>query len=282
MGSHATTSTPRPAQTSRHDHRLLFALVILGVIVAASVAAPLISPYSPIDPRPEESLLGPRWSHPAGTDLFGRDVMCRLLWGGRQSLAAAAVAVLLAVIPGTLLGLVSAHAGNPWDSALMRLVDVLLAFPALLLALAIIAWLGAGLGSATLAVGLAGIPRFARVMRSDALRLKSQPFVEAARAVGCTGWRTVWRHLLPNVTGSLLSLAALEAGMALLSIGGLGFLGLGSQPPNPEWGRMLAEGRLLLRTAPWVATFPGLAITVTVLATNLLADAVQERYLLRP
>ena len=257
--------------------RFLTAVVLLCLITGSALTAPLLTSYAPTEPQPVDSLLAPNWSHLAGTDLFGRDIWSRLLWGGRRSLAAAAVAVVLALLPGAVLGITSAQIGGRVDSFLMRIIDVLLAFPSLLLALTLIAWLGPGLFSAALAVGIAGIPRFARVMHADALRIKSRAYIEAAHAVGCSTSRIVWRHLLPNVAGSLLVLTALELGYALLNISGLSFLGLGAQPPSAEWGLMLAEGRGLLRIAPWVATFPGLAITLTVLAMNLLTDAIQDR-----
>jgi len=158
----------------------------------------------------------------------------------------------------------------------MRIVDVLLAFPSLLLALTIIAMLGPGLISASLAVGLAGIPRFARVVRAGALSVRSELFIEAARVVGCRPWRILLRHVAPNVRGIIIPLASLELGYALLNIGALSFLGLGAPPPTPEWGAMLAEGRALLRNAPWIATAPGLAITLSVLAFNLLGDALRD------
>ena len=280
-GIHSIGGVPRQTGHSWFSFRLLAASVLLCLVAGSALAAPLLTSYDPIEPQPVDSLLAPNRSHFAGTDLFGRDVWSRLLWGGRRSLAGAAVALVLAILPGTLLGITSAQVGGRWDSLLMRIVDVLLAFPGLLLALTLIAWLGPGLLSAALAVGLAGIPRFARVMRSDALRIKSRPYIEAARAMGCSTFRIVWRHLFPNVADSLLVLAALELGYALLNISGLSFLGLGAQPPSPEWGLMLAEGRGLLRTAPWVAIFPGLAITLTVLALNLLTDAIQDRIALR-
>jgi peptide/nickel transport system permease protein len=277
-GVNTTLSThPSPPRRKQHSARFIFALALILLIIGAALAAPLLTPFDPTQPRPTESLQAPSAKHLAGADLFGRDVFGRTLWGGRQSLAAAAIALSLAIAPGALLGIISAQIGGRWDAILMRVVDVLLAFPGLLLALTFIAWLGPGLLSAAVAVGLAGIPRFARVMRADALRIRSREYIEAAYAVGCTTWRIVWRHLLPNVIDSLLVLAALELGFALLNISGLSFLGLGAQPPTAEWGLMLAEGRGLLRTAPWVATFPGLAITLTVLALNLLADVIQDR-----
>jgi peptide/nickel transport system permease protein len=168
------------------------------------------------------------------------------------------------------------YAGGHVDAFLMRVVDVLLAFPSLLLALAIVAVLGPGLTSVTLAVGLAGIPRFARVVRAGAARVRAEPFIEAAEVVGSRPERILLRHIVPNIRGIFISLSSLELGYALLNIGALSFLGLGARPPIPEWGAMLAEGRALLRHAPWVATAPGLVITLCVLAFNLLGDALRD------
>jgi ABC-type dipeptide/oligopeptide/nickel transport system permease subunit len=266
---------PRPR--ALHQNPATWAgLTLLLLMIGLSLAAPHLSPYDPVATAPADQLLPPSLAHPAGTDLFGRDVWSRLLWGGRLSLGAGVLVVALAALPGTLVGLLAGYAGGRLDSLLMRIVDVLLAFPSLLLALTLVALLGPGLVSAALAVGLAGIPRFARVVRAGALGMRSEPFIEAARAVGCRPGRILLRHVAPNVQGIVIPLSALELGYALLNIGALSFLGLGAQPPTPEWGAMLAEGRVLLRHAPWIVTAPGLAITLSVLAFNFLGDALRD------
>lgn len=281
------THRPRPIPTLRriqipqpralHQNPATWAgVVLLLAVVGLSLAAPSLARFDPVATAPADQLLPPSLTHPAGTDLFGRDVWSRLLWGGRRSLGAGVLAVALAMLPGSLLGLLSGYAGGKIDSLLMRIVDVLLAFPSLLLALTIVALLGPGLVSATLAVGLAGIPRFARVVRAGALGLRSAPFIEAARVVGCRPGRILLHHMAPNVRSIIIPLSSLELGYALLNIGALSFLGLGAHPPTPEWGAMLAEGRALLRHAPWIATAPGLAITTSVLAFNLLGDALRD------
>jgi peptide/nickel transport system permease protein len=267
--------TPRPRALRQNPAAWLSAL-LLAAVVGLSLAAPLLAPYSPTAADPANQLLPPSLAHPAGTDLFGRDVWSRLLWGGRLSLAAGILAVTLAALPGSLLGLLAGYSGGWLDALLMRLVDMLLAFPSLLLALALVAWLGPGLVSAALAVGLAGLPRFARLIRAATLGVRSELYIEAARVVGCRPERILLHHVAPNVRGVIIVLGSLELGYALLNIGALSFLGLGAQPPTPEWGAMLAEGRGLLRDAPWVATAPGLAITLTVLAFNLLGDALRD------
>lgn len=250
--------------------------LLLLVIAGLSMAAPLVAPYDPTATAPADQLQPPSLNHLAGTDLFGRDVWSRVLWGGRMSLGAGALAVALAVLPGSLLGLMAGYRGGRVDGLVMRLVDVLLAFPGLLLALSLVAVLGPGLLGVALAVGLAGIPRFARLVRAGASGLRAEAYVEAAHVVGCGPARIVLRHVAPNVVPIIIPLVTLELGYALLTIGALSFLGLGAQPPTPEWGAMLAEGRLVLRHAPWVSAAPGLAITLSVLALNLLGDALRD------
>lgn len=260
----------------RHNPAAWFGIALLLAVAGLSLAAPGLAPYDPVATAPADQLQPPSLNHLAGTDLFGRDVWSRLLWGGQLSLGAGMSAVALAVIPGSLLGLLAGYAGGQLDSFLMRVVDVLLAFPSLLLALTIVTLLGPGLVSVILAVGLAGIPRFARLVRAGALGVRSELFIEAARVVGCRPGRILLRHVAPNVQSIIIPLSALELGYALLNISALSFLGLGAQPPTPEWGAMLAEGRTLLRHAPWVTAAPGLAITLSVLAFNLLGDALRE------
>jgi len=250
-------------------------LLLLG-IVGLAVIGPLLTPYSPIATMPADQLLPPSLLHPAGTDQFGRDVWSRVMWGGRLSLGAGGLAVALAVLPGSLLGLLAGYAGNRVDAIIMRIVDVLLAFPSLLLALTLMAVFGPGLVSAALAVGVAGIPRFTRVVRAGVLRVRSALFVESATALGLGPGRILFRHILPHVVDIIVVLGSLELGYALLNIGALGFLGLGAKPPAPEWGMMLAEGRGYLRYAPWLTVFPGMAITFSVLALNLVGDALRD------
>jgi len=273
---HSVRCWPRIWCALRTDPRAWSAGLLLLAVAASTACAPLLAPYDPLATAPALQLLPPGFDHPAGTDLLGRDVWSRLLWGGRLSLAGGVAATVLAALPGTLIGLLSAYAGGRVDTALMRTVDVLLAFPSLLLALTIVAWLGPGLASAVLAVGLAGIPRFARVARASALIVRAEPFIEAARVVGSRPARIVLRHIAPNVWDTVVVLGSLELGYSLMSIGALSFLGLGAQAPAPEWGLMLAEGRAFLRAAPWITTSPGLAIALCVLAFNVLGDALRD------
>jgi peptide/nickel transport system permease protein len=211
-----------------------------------------------------------------GTDALGRDVLARLLWGGRWTLGMGLISLTVAVGLGLPTGLLAGTFGNWIEVVLMRVVDALLAFPGLLLAMAVVALMGRGLVAVAVAVGLAAAPAYARVARSAVLEVRVQPYVEAARAVGCSEGRIIARHVLPNAAAPLLAFAATQLGWVLLNGAALNFLGLGVQPGTPEWGAMLADGRGYLRQAPWASTFPGLALTLTVLAANLVGDGLQE------
>jgi ABC-type dipeptide/oligopeptide/nickel transport system permease subunit len=250
-------------------------LVGLGAVFAAGLA-----PAGPMVADTSQTLLSPGQGRPLGTDLLGRDVLARILWGSRWTLGMGGVALAVAVGLGLPTGLIAGTFGGWVEALLMRLVDALLAFPGLLLAMAVIALLGPGMGSVAVAVGVTAAPAYARVTRSAALEVRGQPYVEAARAVGCTEWRIMVRHIVPNAAAPLLAFAAAQLGWVLLNGAALSFLGLGAPPGTPEWGAMLAEGRGYLRDAPWVSTFPGLALTLTILAANLVGDGVQES--LRP
>jgi peptide/nickel transport system permease protein len=211
-----------------------------------------------------------------GTDLLGRDVLARLLWGGRWTLGMGLAALAVAVGLGLPTGLVAGTFGGWIETALMRLVDALLAFPSLLLAMAVVALLGPGARSVALAVGLAAAPAYARVARSATLQMRTRPYVEAARAVGCSERHILVRHILPNAAPPLLAFAVTQLGWVLLNGAALNFLGLGAPPGAPEWGAMLADGRGYVRDAPWASVFSGLALTLTVLAANLIGDGLQE------
>jgi peptide/nickel transport system permease protein len=267
---------PPPRRHLRTNLTALLALTYLAILATAMTAAPLLTPYDPLDMAPGEQFLAPTWTHPAGTDLFGRDVASRLLYGGRLSLGIGALAVAIALLPGTMLGLIAGYYGRRADRIIGWLVDVMLSFPSILLALTIIAVLGPGVSNVVVAVGIAGIPNYTRLVRAQVLSVRRQPYVRAAITIGCTNLRILLRHILPNIFGPLLVLATLDVGWAILNASALSFLGLGIQPPLPEWGAMLNEGRGYLRNAPWVTAAPGLAIAFTVLAVNLLGDALRD------
>lgn len=258
-------------------------LVALAWLVLAGLGAglaPFLAPAGPLVADTSHTLLPPGPGGALGTDLLGRDVLARLLWGGRWTLGMGLVALMVTVGLGLPIGLVAGLFGGRVEAVLMRLVDVLLAFPGLLLAMALVALLGPGMGSVAIAVGLAASSAYARVARSAVLEVRAQPYIEAARAVGCSEWRVLVYHILPNAAAPLVAFAATQLGWVLLNGAALNFLGLGAPPGTPEWGAMLAEGRGYLRDASWVSAFPGLALTLTVLAANLVGDGLQEA--LRP
>jgi ABC-type dipeptide/oligopeptide/nickel transport system permease subunit len=249
---------------------------VLLLIILAALAAPLISPYDPIKTNQRLSLQAPSLAHLMGTDRFGRDILSRVVWGGQTSLPIGLVAVAIGALIGISVGLLAGYYGGWTDAVSMRIVDLLLAFPGILLALAIIAILGGGLTNLMIAVGIASIPEYVRITRGTVLSAKEREYVLAARVIGCRGPVIMVRHILPNVTAPLIVLATLGMAAAIITGSALSFLGLGIKPPTPEWGNMLAEGREFLQHAPWVAFFPGAAIMLTVLSINLFGDGLRD------
>jgi peptide/nickel transport system permease protein len=259
----------------RHPGARFGALVAL-VFALAAVLAPWVAPYDPEAIALGANLQSPSPGHPFGTDSLGRDVLSRTIWGARISLTIGFVSVGLAMLGGVPLGALAAWRGGWPDRLVMRAVDVLLSFPTLLLAIVVITIFGPGLGNAMLAIGVAQVPLYARLTRAAILRVKVLNFIEAARASGVGEWRLLLRHVLPNCLAPLLVQSTLMFATAILSAAYLGFLGLGAQPPTPEWGTMLAKARDFLRTAPHISIFPGLTIMVTVLSLNLLGDGLRD------
>ncbi len=251
-------------------------LVLMGCAILSAVLAPWLAPYPPAEIHLDAQLAPPTADHPLGADFFGRDIASRLLYGGRATLAVAGAAVALGATVGTAIGLVAAISGRWLGQLWVGLIDLLLAFPALLLALVVVALLGPGPRAQAVAVGVAGIPLYARLTRSVALTLRQTLFVDAARALGAGPWHVLRHHLLPGVVAPLLALITVNAGTAILSVAALGFLGLGIAPPQAEWGLMLFEGRQYLAVAPWASLAPGLAITLTVLGVTLLGDTLTK------
>jgi peptide/nickel transport system permease protein len=250
--------------------------VIFGLFVFMALAAPLLTPYDPIRLNVVESLEPPSARHWLGTDQFGRDVLARVIYGARVSMAMGVVAVTISVVLGSALGLVSGYYRGTVDLLVMRLVDVMLAFPGILLALVIIAVLGPNLGSAMIAVGVSGMPLFVRVVRSSTLTVRALQYVEAAQAAGSGDARVLLRHVLPNVLTPVIVLVTLGIPAAIVAGAALSFLGLGVKPPTPDWGEMLSKGRAFMGTAWWLSTFPGLAIAAIVLAINRFGDGLRD------
>ncbi len=251
-----------------------FYLVILLVAVAAF--ANRLSPYDPIHVTPDSALQPPGGKYPLGTDPLGRDILSRLIHGARISLRIGLVSVGIAAVLGTTLGLLAGFYGRWLDLVVMRMIDLMLAFPNILLALAIIAILGPSIFNLMIAVGISATPGYARLVRGSVLSAKEHTYVEAAIAVGCPDSLIIWRHILPNVLAPVIILSTLGMAGAILTGAALSFLGLGVQPPTPEWGTMLSDGRNYLRKAWWITTFPGLAIMITVLSINMLGDGLRD------
>ena len=251
-------------------------LFLIGCLLVLAAIGPIVSPYNPLAPDPINRLKGPSWAHPFGTDSLGRDIVSRVIYGSRISIVIGLIAVSIALIPGTILGLLAGFYGRRLDEPIMRFMDVMLAFPAILLAIFITAILGPSLLNTMIAVGIVYIPHYARIVRSAVLSLKEQEFVQAVRSIGGTNLRIIALHILPNTIPPIIVYATLGMGTAVLQAAALGFLGLGAQPPTPEWGAMLSEGRQYIQNAPHVAAFPGLAILALVLGFNLFGDGLRD------
>jgi peptide/nickel transport system permease protein len=261
----------------RRDRMAMVALFVLTLLLLIAYVVPLVIAIDPYQQSLRDSLLPPGTAgHALGTDHFGRDVLLRLIDGGRVSLSVGIFAVVISASIGGLIGLVAGYFGGWTDRILMRLIDVKLAFPGILLALVIVTVLGTGLEKVMIAVGIGGIPRFARVVRGSVLNTKNELYVEAARSIGAADLRIMFVHLVPQVLGPAITIATFGLATAILSIASLSFLGLGAQPPTAEWGLMLSEARKYLRVAWWLSVFPGLAIVMVVLSVNLLGDAVRD------
>jgi peptide/nickel transport system permease protein len=250
--------------------------LVVALFVALAALAPALAPYEPLRGRLDERLLPPSAGHWFGTDELGRDVLSRVLYGARISLQIQVAAVGLALVLGTALGVVAGYVGRWPDMLIMRIVDIMMAFPGIFLALAIIAALGTGLGNVIIASAIFLVPQFARVIRGSVLTLKEKEFVEAARALGEADVPIIVRYLLPNSLAPIIVQTSLRMATVLLTASGLSFLGLGVQPPSPEWGAMLSNARAYMITAPHVATVPGLAIMLVVLGFNLLGDGLRD------
>jgi ABC-type dipeptide/oligopeptide/nickel transport system permease subunit len=250
--------------------------IVLAVLVVAATVAPLVAPYDWNETDVGMRLEAPSLAHFFGTDLHGRDVFSRVIAGGRYSISLGVATVLLSVMLGSLIGIFLGFIGGRIDAWGCRFLDVLLGFPAIVLAIMIVSVLGVGLVNVVIAVALAGVPRFARVVRGAVLVVREQLYVEAARALGASPLRIMARELLPNVMPTLVVLGTLDLGNAILSTATLSFLGLGAQPPTPEWGAMLSSGREFMRYAPWMMFFPGFALFLVVMSVNLIGDRISQ------
>jgi len=252
-------------------------VMILALLVATALLAPALAPHDPARQNLDSDLLTYSSAHPLGTDKLGRDILSRTIYGGRVSLLVGVATVAISLSIGLAIGSLSGYLGGWLDHLLMRLVDILLAFPGMLLAIAFTAVLGPGLDHVILALCLIGWTGYARLVRGEILALREREFVHAAQALGCKPSRVILRHLLPNLLSPLLIQATFGLAAAIIAEGSLSFLGLGVEPPTPSWGSMLSEGRQFFLVAPHLTTYPGLAIMLSVLGLNLVGDGLQER-----
>jgi peptide/nickel transport system permease protein len=273
----AKVRTPREIiwRQYKRNKGALIGTALLATIVLAAILAPMLAPYAP-DDQLADSRLSPSLDYPLGTDVFGRDILSRVLFGGRLSLVVGIISVGIGLGAGIVFGLPAGYYGRRVDSAVMMATDIMLSFPGILLAMGIIAILGRDLTNVMIAVGISSIPAYTRLIRSSVLSAKTLVYVEAAQVVGANGRRIMFRHLLPNVFGPVVVLGTLSIATAILSAAGLSYLGLGAQPPTPEWGAMVSDGRQYLRAAWWIGTMPGIAIMITVMAINLIGDGLRD------
>jgi peptide/nickel transport system permease protein len=259
-----------------HNPTAAIASLLLIAIVLIAVLDETLASEGPNDIDVGERLQSPSWAHPFGTDDLGRDILSRIILGASVSLKVGFLAVGFALVVGTLIGLLAGYYGRWVDDVLMRFMDMLFAFPAVLLAIAVLAVRGPGSGNTALAIGIVYTPIFARVTRASVLGVREEVYVRASRSVGASDWRILTRHILPNAAPPIIVQTSISLAFAVLAEAALSFLGLGTQPPDPSWGLMLAEGRSYIELAWWIAFFPGMAIFLTVLCFNLLGDGLRD------
>lgn len=248
----------------------------MGLMIFSAIFAPLIAPYDPVEQDILSLLQGPSLDHLLGTDELGRDTLSRVIYGSRVSLMVGVIAVSISLIIGSALGLIAGYGRGLIDTVIMQIMDALLAFPTLALALAITAMLGPSLNNTMIAIGITGIPAFARLVRGQVLSLRDLDYVQAAQASGGSNYRIVMQHILPNTMAPIIVQASITIPAAILAEAGLSFLGLGIQPPTPSWGAMLNTARGYIQMSPWLSIVPGVAIFITVLAFNFLGDALRD------
>ena len=265
----------RSLRQLRRSRLAVPAAIILVLFLLAALLAPVIAPYDPYKSDLANALLPPDAAHWMGTDELGRDLFSRILFGARLSFAAGIVSVAIAMAIGVPLGMISGYLGGFVDTVIMRLIDILLAFPGVLLAIAIVSIAGATFTNAVIAVAIYTVPVFARVARGSTLSVKEEAYIEACRALGTGNLRILWRHILPNISATLSVLATLRVAVSILTVASLSFLGLGAQAPLPEWGAMLSNGRNYILIAPHLVIFPGGAIIILVLAINVFQDGLR-------
>jgi peptide/nickel transport system permease protein len=251
-------------------------IALVGTFVVMAIGAPFIAPYDPLAQSLANRLQPPSAEHWLGTDGLGRDLLSRIIWGSRVSLIVGCAAIAIGASTGITLGLVSGFFGGQVDNLLMRLIDITMAFPTILLAIAVVAFFGRGEGNLIIAIGISNIPEFTRLTRGEVLRLRNLDFVAAGRALGASSLRLMLRHILPNLVAIMVILSTMRVSVAILAESSLSFLGLGIPPPTPSWGVMLSEGQRALVLAPWLSIAPGFGIALLVLGFNLLGDGLRD------
>lgn len=263
-------------RTFKRNKTALIGSVIAIIIIIIAIVAPWISPYDPLEQDVFHRLTPPEGSHPLGTDEYGRDVLSRLIWGTRISLSVGILSIMLGLIIGTVMGMVAGYKGGIIDTGIMRMVDVLLAFPTLITGIMVAALLGPGLDKLIITIGIVFAPRFARLAYGPTLAVKEREYVFSARVIGASSFRIITRYLLPNIFGEVLVAATLWVGTAIITEASLSFLGLGISPPTPTWGNMIKSGIDRLTNAPWLSISPGLSILITVLSFNMIGDGLRD------
>lgn len=260
----------------KRSNMAIIGLIILSLIIIISVGADFIAPYEFDEQDLMSAFQSPSSDHWFGTDEFGRDIFSRVIYGSRVSLSVGIIAVSIALIIGGFLGALAGYYGGKIDNAIMRVMDVLLAIPSMLLAISIVASLGPGLTNLMIAVGISSIPTYARIVRASVMSIKGMEFIEASETAGSGDLRIIFKHIIPNSLAPVIIQATLGVAGAMLTAAGMSFIGLGIQPPNPEWGAMLSGGRAYIRDYSYMTMFPGLAIMITILALNLLGDGLRD------
>ena len=261
---------------NRMKGRLIFFLVLAAALLLIAVFAENICPYDPYAQDLASSLQKPGITHPMGTDMYGRDMLSRVIIGARTSIFSALALVVMIAVFGTVVGVICGYHGGKTDAVMMRISDICLAFPGLVFAMAVAAVLGGGISNAVIALAVISWPKYSRVARSQTLALKNSPYIHASVLAGDSSVQIIWRHILPNIIGPILVTAMLDIGTMMMELAGLSFLGLGAQPPTAEWGSMMSTGRSMLQTYPWIVLSPGIAIFISVVIFNLLGDTVRD------
>lgn len=262
----------------KKNKRAVFGGILVLLLLLAGILAPILTPYDPYKQDLMNKCLGPSWEHWCGTDNYGRDIFTRILYGARISLIVGWISVITSCLLGGTLGAIAGYYGGKIDNTILRIMDIFLAIPNILLNISIVAALGGGLVNMLIAMGISSTPTYCRTLRAEILKVRNTEFVEASRASGASDFKIIVKHIIPNCLAPMIVRVTMSIGSAILSCASLSFIGLGISPPTAEWGSMLASGREFIRTAPHICTFPGLAIMLTVFSLNLMGDGIRDAF----